>query len=488
MTNQPTPNASYSLTLRVRIHNKPGKLGEITTAIGKAGGDIEGIDIVSVGKDFLIRDITVNAASESHDKEIVASVQDIDGVEVVNISDRTFLMHLGGKIEIASKMQLKTRSDLSMAYTPGVARVCEAIAKDPEKVFNLTIKKNMVAVVTDGTAVLGLGDIGPAAAMPVMEGKCQLFKEFGGVDAFPICLDTKDPHEIIQTIKHISTVFGGINLEDISAPRCFEIEDRLKEELDIPVFHDDQHGTAVVVLAALINALKIVNKRMEDIKVVVNGIGAAGVACSKIVMAAGVKNIIGCDTTGAIYNGRKENMNWVKDWYARNTNPNNEEGTIHDVIKGADVFFGLSAPGVIDQTDLANMAKEPIVFAMANPTPEIMPEEAAGRVAVMATGRSDYPNQINNVLCFPGIFRGALNCRASRITEGMKLAAAHAIAEIIGPDELHPDYIIPSVFDRRVGEAVAAKVEEAAYNDGVARRERATSDSHFEEASMMVNG
>ncbi len=486
--NQPTPNASYSLTLRVRIHNKPGKLGEITTAIGKAGGDIEGIDIVSVGKDFLIRDITVNAASESHDKEIVASVEDIDGVEVVNISDRTFLMHLGGKIEIASKMQLKTRSDLSMAYTPGVARVCEAIAKDPEKVFNLTIKKNMVAVVTDGTAVLGLGDIGPAAAMPVMEGKCQLFKEFGDVDAFPICLDTKDPHEIIQTIKHISTVFGGINLEDISAPRCFEIEERLIQELDIPVFHDDQHGTAVVVLAALINALKIVNKRMEDIKVVVNGIGAAGVACSKIVMAAGVKNIIGCDTTGAIYNGRKENMNWVKDWYARNTNPNNEQGTIHDVIKGADVFFGLSAPGVIDQTDLANMAKDPIVFAMANPTPEIMPEEAAGRVAVMATGRSDYPNQINNVLCFPGIFRGALNCRASRITEGMKLAAAHAIAEIIGPDELHPDYIIPSVFDRRVGEAVAAKVEEAAYNDGVARRERATSDSHFEEASMMVNG
>ena len=488
MTNQPTPNASYSLTLRVRIHNKPGKLGEITTAIGKAGGDIEGIDIVSVGKDFLIRDITVNAASESHDKEIIASVEDIDGVEVVNISDRTFLMHLGGKIEIASKMQLKTRSDLSMAYTPGVARVCEAIAKDPEKVFNLTIKKNMVAVVTDGTAVLGLGDIGPAAAMPVMEGKCQLFKEFGGVDAFPICLDTKDPHEIIQTIKHISTVFGGINLEDISAPRCFEIEERLIQELDIPVFHDDQHGTAVVVLAALINALKIVNKRMEDIKVVVNGIGAAGVACSKIVMAAGVKNIIGCDTTGAIYNGRKENMNWVKDWYARNTNPNNEQGTIHDVIKGADVFFGLSAPGVIDENDLKNMAKEPIVFAMANPTPEIMPEIATGLVAVMATGRSDYPNQINNVLCFPGIFRGALNCRASRITEGMKLAAAHAIADIIGPDELHPDYIIPSVFDRRVGEAVAAKVEEAAYNDGVARRERANSESHFEEASMMVNG
>ncbi len=484
MTNKPTPNASYSLTLRVKIQNQPGKLGEITTAIGKAGGDIEGIDIVSVGKDFLIRDITVNAASESHDQEIVRSVQDIDGVEVVNISDRTFLMHLGGKIEIASKMQLKTRSDLSMAYTPGVARICEAIAKDPEKVFNLTIKKNMVAVVTDGTAVLGLGDIGPAAAMPVMEGKCQLFKEFGGVDAFPICLDTKDPHEIVQTIKHISTVFGGINLEDISAPRCFEIEDRLKEELDIPVFHDDQHGTAVVVLAALINALKIVDKKMEDIKVVVNGIGAAGVACSKIVMAAGVKNIVGCDTTGAIYPGRIENMNWVKDWYARNTNPSAEKGTIHDVIKGADVFLGLSAPGVIDETDLANMAKDPIIFAMANPIPEIMPEDAAGHVAVMATGRSDYPNQINNVLCFPGIFRGALNCRASRINEPMKLAAANAIADIIGPDELHPDYIIPSVFDRRVGEAVAAKVEEAAYKSGVARRERATSESHFD-ASMM---
>ena len=479
MTTSPTPNASYSLTLRVRIHNKPGKLGEITTAIGLAGGDIEGIDIVSVGKDFLIRDITVNAASETHDKEIVASVSDIDGVEVVNVSDRTFLMHLGGKIEIASKMQLKTRSDLSMAYTPGVARVCEAIHKDPEKVFNLTIKKNMVAVVTDGTAVLGLGDIGPAAAMPVMEGKCQLFKEFGGVDAFPICLDTKDPHEIVQTIKHISTVFGGINLEDISAPRCFEIEDRLKEELDIPVFHDDQHGTSVVVLAALINALKIVGKRMEDIKVVVNGIGAAGVACSKIVMAAGVTNIIGCDTTGSIYQGRKENMNWVKDWYARNTNPRHEEGSIHDVIKGADVFFGLSAPGCIDEKDLANMAEQPIVFAMANPVPEIMPEDAAGHVAVMATGRSDYPNQINNVLCFPGIFRGALNCRASRINEAMKLAAANAIADIIGPDELHPDYIIPSVFDRRVGEAVAERVEQAAYESGVARRQRSTADSEF---------
>jgi len=475
----PTPNASYSLTLRVKIQNKPGKLGEITTAIGKAGGDIEGIDIVSVGKDFLVRDITVNAYSETHDQQIVKSLDDIDGVEVTNISDRTFLMHLGGKIEIASKMPLKTRSDLSMAYTPGVARVCEAIHKDPEKVFNLTIKKNTVAVVSDGTAVLGLGDIGPAAAMPVMEGKCQLFKEFGGVDAFPICLATKDPHEIVETIKRISVVFGGINLEDISAPRCFEIEDRLKEELDIPVFHDDQHGTAVVVLAALINALKIVGKKIDEIKVVVNGIGAAGVACSKIVMAAGVKNIVGCDTTGALFKGRKENMNWVKDWYAQHTNPDGEQGSVHDVIKGADVFFGLSVPGVITQDDLKNMAKDPVIFAMANPIPEIMPEEAMGLVAVMATGRSDYPNQINNVLCFPGIFRGALNCRASRINEAMKLAAANAIAGIIGPDELHPDYIIPSVFDRRVGEAVAAEVEEAAYGSGVARRQRQTAETVF---------
>ncbi len=479
MQNNPTPNASYSLTLRVKIHNKPGKLGEITTAIGRAGGDIGAIDIVSAGKDFLIRDITVNGYSEQHDEEITEAVNLIDGVEVLQSSDKTFLIHIGGKIEVTSKIPLKTRADLSMAYTPGVGRVCLAIHKDPEKAFNLTIKKNMVAVISDGTAVLGLGDIGPAAAMPVMEGKCQLFKEFGGVDAFPICLNTKDPHEIVQTIKNISVAFGGVNLEDISAPRCFEIEDRLKEELDIPVFHDDQHGTAVVVLAALINALKIVGKKMDEIKVVVNGIGAAGVACSKIVMNAGVKNLVGCDTSGALYEGRSENMNWVKDWFARNTNPNQEKGTIQDVIKGADVFLGLSAPGVIDINDLKNMAKDAIVFAMANPTPEIMPEDALEHVAVMATGRSDYPNQINNVLCFPGIFRGALNCRASRINEEMKLAAAHAIAGIISDEELHPDYIIPSVFDRRVGEAVAKEVEEAAYTTGVARRERATSESHF---------
>src|SRR6187402_3414599 len=474
---QPTPSASYSLTLRVRLSSRAGSLGELTTAIGRAGGDIGAIDIVTVGNDYIIRDLTVASASSTHGEQIVQAVKDIDGVELVQVSDPTFLMHLGGKIEVVSKMPLKTRADLSMAYTPGVARICDAIYRDPEKAFTLTIKKNTVAVVTDGTAVLGLGDIGPAAAMPVMEGKAMLFKEFAGVDAFPICLNTKDPDEIVRTVKTISTAFGGINLEDISAPRCFEIEERLKEELDIPVFHDDQHGTAVVVLAALINALKIVGKRMEDIKLVVNGIGAAGVACTKIVMAAGVKNIVGCDTTGAIYPGRKENMNWVKDWYARNTNPEKEEGTVHEVIKGADVFFGLSAPGVIDQSDLANMAADPIIFAMANPVPEIMPEDAAEHVAVMATGRSDYPNQINNVLCFPGIFRGALDVRAREITEEMKMAAARGIAAIVGDQERHAEYIVPSVFDKRVAEAVARDVEEAAHRTGVARRQRSRAEN-----------
>src|ERR671938_1502153 len=426
-----TPSASYSLTLRVKLSSRAGTLGELTVAIGRAGGDIGAIDIVSVGRDTIIRDLSVNAGSAEHGKAIVDAARSIDGVEVLHVSDRVFLMHIGGKIEVTSKTPLKTRADLSMAYTPGVARVCEAIHQDPEKAFTLTIKKNTVAVVTDGTAVLGLGDIGPAAAMPVMEGKAMLFKEFAGVDVFHVCLSTKDPNEIVETIKRISVAFGGINLEDISAPRCFEIEERLKEELDIPVFHDDQHGTAVVVLAALINAVRLVGKRMEDLKVVVNGVGAAGVACSKIVLNAGVRNVVGCDQHGAIYEGRAEHMNWVKDHYSRITNPAGERGSVHDVIKGADVFFGLSVPGVIDAEDVKRMADDPIIFAMANPTPEIMPEEVEGVAAVMATGRSDYPNQINNVLCFPGIFRGALACRALRINEEMKLAAANAIAGII---------------------------------------------------------
>jgi malate dehydrogenase (oxaloacetate-decarboxylating) len=451
-------------------------------AIGRAGGDIGAIDIVTVGNNYIVRDITVSSVSSKHGEQIVETVKAIDGVEVLQVSDPTFLMHLGGKIEVVPKVPLKTRADLSMAYTPGVARICEAIAQEPDKVFTLTIKKNTVAIVTDGTAVLGLGDIGPAAALPVMEGKAMLFKEFAGVDAFPICLNTKDPDEIVRTVKAISTVFGGINLEDISAPRCFQIEERLREELDIPVFHDDQHGTAVVVLAALINALKLVGKQMSDVKVVVNGVGAAGVACTKIIMAAGVKNIVGCDQTGALYRGRRENMNWMKDWYAQNTNPHEEQGTVHEVIKGADVFLGLSVPGVIDAEDVQRMAEKPIVFAMANPVPEIMPEDAAPYVAVMATGRSDYPNQINNVLSFPGIFRGALACRAARINEEMKLAAANAIAGIISSSELHPEYIVPSVFDKRVAEAVAREVEAAAHQTGVARREIEPHKSHAEVA------
>ena len=471
-----SPSDSYSLTLRVKLSTRAGTLGEVATAIGEAGGDIGAIDIVSVARDHIIRDITVNTVSSEHEAKIVDAVKRIEGIEVINVSDRTFLMHIGGKIEVVSKMPLKTRADLSMAYTPGVARVCEAIHQDPDKVFTLTVKKNMVAVVTDGTAVLGLGDIGPAAALPVMEGKAMLFKEFAGINAFPVCLNTKDPDEIVRTVKAISTGFGGINLEDISAPRCFEIEDRLKEELDIPVFHDDQHGTAVVVLAALINALRIVGKEMRDVKVVVNGVGAAGVACSKIIMAAGVRNVIGCDQHGTLYRGRRENMNPVKEWYAGNTNPSEEKGTLHDAIMGADVFLGLSVPGVLGIDDVKQMAAKPIVFAMANPTPEIMPEDAAPYAAVMATGRSDYSNQINNVLCFPGIFRGALACRARSINEEMKLAAANAIAGIITSAELHPEYIVPSVFDKRVAEAVAHAVEEAAYVSQVARRDRAAQE------------
>ncbi len=465
-----TPSASYSLTLRVKLPSRAGTLGAVTTAIGRVGGDIGAIDIVGVGQGFILRDITVNAASSVHGEEIVQAVKRMDGVEVIHFSDRTFLMHLGGKIEVVSRIPLKTRDDLSMAYTPGVARVCEAIHRDPDKAFTLTIKKNTVAVVTDGTAVLGLGDIGPAAALPVMEGKAMLFKEFAGVNAFPICLATKDPDEIVRAVKAIATGFGGINLEDIASPRCFDIERRLQAELDIPVFHDDQHGTAVVVLAALLNALKIVGKRMGDIKVVVNGVGAAGVACTKIIMAAGVRNVVGCDRHGALYRGRRDLMNAEKDAYAEATNPDRERGTLHDVMKGADVFLGLSVPGAIGVDDLKRMADRPIVFAMANPTPEIMPEHAEPHVVVMATGRSDYPNQINNVLCFPGIFRGALDCRAARINEEMKLAAANAIAGLVADDQLHREYIIPSVFDKRVAEAVARAVEEAAYRTGVARK------------------
>ena len=463
------PSASYSMTLRVEFPHRAGSLGQILTTVGEAGGLVGAVDIVRMGQDISIRDITVNARDSEHGQQLVSAVNEVPEVRVINISDRTFLVHLGGKIEVRSKNPIRTRDDLSMVYTPGVARVCRAIAQDPDRAFNLTIKRNTVAVVTDGTAVLGLGDIGPRAAMPVMEGKVALFKQFADVDAFPICLDTKDTEEIIASVKNIAPGFGGINLEDISAPRCFEIEERLKEELDIPVFHDDQHGTAVVVLAALINSLKIIGKKIEDLRIVVNGVGASGVACAKIMMEAGATNIVGCDRTGIVYEGR-ESLDTSKGWFAENTNPDGLTGGLTEAIEGADLFLGLSAPNVLSVEQLDLMNEDPIVFAMANPDPEIRPELAFGHARIIATGRSDYPNQINNVLCFPGIFRGALDARAREIDEGMKLAAANAIADVIPEESLSEDYIIPSVFDERVAEAVAGAVSDAAKESGSARR------------------
>ncbi|WP_414467677.1 NAD-dependent malic enzyme [Kyrpidia spormannii] len=459
------------MILRLELQNSTATFGRLASTIGEAGGDIIAVDLISAGKETVVRDITVNVYDQAHGKKLVAALAALPGVKVINVSDRTFLMHLGGKIEVHPRVPVKNRDDLSMVYTPGVARVCEAIREDPSKVFQLTIKRNTVAVVSDGTAVLGLGDIGASAALPVMEGKAMLFKQFAGVDAFPICLDSKDPDAIVDIVTSMAPAFGGINLEDISSPRCFYIEDRLRERLDIPVFHDDQHGTAVVLLAGLLNACKVVGKRLEDLKVVVVGIGAAGVACTKILLHAGVRNIIGVDRSGALVRGEQYD-NPVWQWYAEETNPEGLRGSLSDVIEGADVFIGVSAPGILRVEDVKRMAKDPIVFAMANPVPEISPEDAEPYVRVMATGRSDYPNQINNVLCFPGIFRGALDCRAREINEDMKLAAAEAIASVVGEDELSETYIVPSVFNKKVAKAVSRAVIEAAFRTGVARRER----------------
>jgi len=464
------PSASYSMTVRLEITNRPGMLGKVTSAIGKAGGDIGAIDLVEVGKGTITRDLTFNASDERHAQQVIEHIRGVEKVRVVNASDRTFLMHLGGKIEVRGKIPVKTRDDLSMAYTPGVARVCMAIHHDPEKAYALTIKQNCVAVVTDGSAVLGLGDIGPNGAQPVMEGKALLFKELAGVDAFPICLATKEVDEIVSIVKAIAPVFGGINLEDISAPRCFEIEERLQRDLDIPVFHDDQHGTAVVVLGALINALKVVGKRLRDARIVFSGAGASATATAKLLMKVGAKHIVACDRAGALYRGRVENMNPMKEWFAKHTNPQRARGTVADALVGADVFIGLSGPGVVSVKDIKMMNRAPIVFAMANPIPEIQPEEAGPCVRVMATGRSDYPNQINNVNGFPGFFRGMLDVRARRVNDAMKIAAAEALAGIVSKSELSEEYITPSVFDRRVPEAVATAVADAAIRTGVARR------------------
>ncbi|MHB8488818.1 MAG: malic enzyme-like NAD(P)-binding protein [Candidatus Dormibacteria bacterium] len=461
------PSASFAFTARCRIVNRPGMLGQLTSAIGSVGGDIRALDIVRVEGSGIVRDVTVLAADEDHAQKLIQRMSAVPGVEVLEYSDRTFLAHLGGKIEVTPRHPIRTRDDLSMVYTPGVARICMAIAEDPRRVRNLTIKRNSVAIVTDGSAVLGLGNIGPEAAIPVMEGKSMLFKEFGSVDAFPLCLATQDVEEIIRTVVNIAPIFGGINLEDIAAPRCFEIERRLSELLDIPVFHDDQHGTAIVVTAALLNALKIVGKRLEDVRVVCLGVGAAGTAVTRLLIAAGVGHVIGVDRAGILSEGAA-GLSPAHATYAASTNQDHVTGGLREALAGADVFIGTSVGGGVDADLVRLMAPSPVVFALANPEPEIQPEAIEDFAAVIATGRSDYPNQINNVLCFPGFFRGLLDSGAGQISNSMKLAAAHAIAGVVG-DDLHPEYIIPSVFNRDVAPAVAAAVGGEARSSGLAR-------------------
>lgn len=461
--------AGKSYILRLEMDNKYVQFAQVARVIAEAGGDMIALDMIQTGEETTVRDVTVTVAEDGAIETIKKHFKELPGVRLIHVSDRTFLLHLGGKIEINPKIPIQNRDDLSRVYTPDVARVCQAIQEQKEKAHTLTIKRNTIAVISDGSAVLGLGNIGPHAAMPVMEGKALLFKQFAGIDAFPICLDTQDSEEMIRSIKALAPAFGGINLEDISSPRCFEIEERLKKELDIPVFHDDQHGTAVVLLAGLMNALKVVGKSLSEIRVVVCGIGAAGLSCTKMLMAAGVKNIIGFDKAGPLTRDETyDNPHWQ--WFAANTNPECKTGSLGEVLQGADVFIGLSRGGVLKREDVKRMASNPIVFAMANPEPEIHPTEIEDIAAVIATGRSDYPNQINNVLCFPGIFRGALDCRASMINEEMKLAAAEAIASVIGEHELNAGYIIPSVFNKQVVQAIRKKVSKAAVETGVARK------------------
>lgn len=458
-----TPNSSFSLTIRFQVPNRPGMLASVTKAISTLGGSMGQIDLIEQTRNISMRDITVDAASTEHAETIVQAVKDLPYIKVLDVYDRTFSLHRGGKISVVSKIPLRGQADLAMAYTPGVGRICNAIAEDPNRVYELTVKRNMVAIVTDGSAVLGLGNLGAEASLPVMEGKAMLFKEFGGLDAFPICLATQDTDEIVETVKRIAPVFGGVNLEDIAAPRCFEIEARLQRELNIPVFHDDQHGTAIVTLAALTNALKLVNKNISEVRIVINGAGAAGVAIATLLQKDGADEIIMCDSKGILSVDRTD-LNDQKRAFAVE-----QSGKLADAIKNADVFLGVSAPGVVTPAMVKSMAKDPIVFAMANPIPEIQPELVKDDVAVMATGRSDYPNQINNVLAFPGVFRGALDCRASTFTTNMYLQAALAIASLIRTDELHREHIVPSVFDERVAQVVSAAVQRAAREDGVAQ-------------------
>ncbi|NGN66316.1 NAD-dependent malic enzyme [Streptomyces sp. A7024] len=465
------PSVSYSITVRLEVPAGGSAVSQLTSAVEASGGSVTGLDVTASGHERLQIDVTIAATSTAHSEEIVEKLRGVEGVTIGKVSDRTFLMHLGGKIEMASKHPIRNRDDLSMIYTPGVARVCTQIAENPEDARRLTIKRNSVAVVTDGSAVLGLGNIGPKAALPVMEGKAALFKRFAGIDAWPICLDTQDTDAIVEICKAIAPGFAGINLEDISAPRCFEIEARLREALDIPVFHDDQHGTAIVVLAALTNALRVVGKRIEDVKVVMSGAGAAGTAILKLLIDAGVKNavvadiqgVVHCDRTDLVDADPKSALRWIAD----NTNPEGATGTLKDAVRGADVFIGVSAPNVLDGDDVASMAEGAIVFALANPDPEVEPSVARQTAAVVATGRSDFPNQINNVLVFPGVFRGLLDAHSRTVNSDMMIAAARAIADVVGEDELNRNYIIPSVFNDKVAPAVAGAVRDAAKAAGV---------------------
>jgi malate dehydrogenase (oxaloacetate-decarboxylating) len=458
-----TPNPSYSVSMLIELPNTAGKLASVINALAEEGGNLSHIDLIDQNRKFTVREITVNASSNEHVENLIVVVKDLPDIKLLKVQDRTFEIHKGGKIKIESKLPLKGQDDLAMAYTPGVGRVCMAIADDKSKVHELTIKSNTIAIVTDGSAVLGLGNIGPEAAMPVMEGKAMLFKEFAGLDAFPICLATQDVDEIVETVKRISPAFGGVNLEDISAPRCFEIESRLQKELDIPVFHDDQHGTAIVVLAAMLNALKIVAKPIETVRIVVNGAGAAGVAVARLLKKAGARRILMCDSRGIICKDRSD-LNSEKMEFACI-----ESGNLTDALRGADVFLGLSIGNIMSPEMVRSMAENRIVFAMANPIPEIQPELVADDVAVMATGRSDYANQINNVLAFPGILRGALDARVQHITTDMHVEAAKAIAALVSADELAPDFIIPSVFDHRVAPAVATAIKYIANQLGLSR-------------------
>ncbi|MDX3658344.1 NAD-dependent malic enzyme [Streptomyces sp. ID05-26A] len=457
----PVPGPGYSITVRLEAPPSASAAGDLTSAVGRAGGVITAFDVVESHNDRVVIDLTCNALSANHAKDITDTLETLPGIVVRKVSDRTFLVHLGGKIEIASKVPLRNRDDLSRAYTPGVARVCEAIAKNPDDARRLTIKRNTVAVVTDGSAVLGLGNLGPAAALPVMEGKAALFKKFAGVDAWPVCLDTQDTEEIIRAVELIAPVYGGINLEDISAPRCFEIEARLREKLDIPVFHDDQHGTAIVVVAALRNALRVVKKDIKNCRITVCGVGAAGSAIIRLLQAQEPGDIIAVDVDGIVHRDRPGLDSNLKS-IAASTNKDNQSGRLHDALVGSDVFIGVSAPNLFGADQVATMAKDAIVFALANPDPEIDPMEAQQHAAVVATGRSDFPNQINNVLAFPGVFRGLLDAHARTITDAMLLAAAQAIADVVDGDRLNASFIVPSVFDNTVAPAVAEAVRKAA--------------------------